>query len=773
MRPVARSYPRALAPSLVAGLTVWACLLAWNPLLEDAAHVVPLLGTVVVLAVSGSIARWVGMTPPVTVALQAVVAGALFLTWTTGAPVPTPDRWAELRELVAQGMASARTYSAPVPGEVPPVWPLFLLVGTLAAILFDLVALSLRRVAAGALLLLALHLVPANLAVDVAWWVFVVVAGGFLVLLHLDTDDLVLRWGNSREVRAPGADGADLPSRAAPLPGPGTASALRIGALAVVGAMGSAALLAAVVPHSPVGPWTPGAGSSTQVSLTSPLVDMRRDLDRGVDISLLVVESDRRPTYVRHAVLPEFDGTEWSTGSRSAVPLPRDGTELTLAGVDPLVRRTERSYAFTAADAFRSRWLPLMSLTSRVEAEGDWRWDRDTTDVASFDSALTTSGESWTATGVELDYSTSLLRDAPSGVSDVPPVFSNLPDDLPDSVRRWATEVTADETTRFGQALALQNWFRSEFDYSIEQVETVDNDALVEFLSPEGRVGYCEQFAAAMAVMARTLDIPSRVAVGFLEPRRTGVREWEFSSYDLHAWPELYFPGSGWVRFEPTPASRAPGVPDYTEARPTPDAEPSAPASEETAPTTPTPTVEEPQAVPPTPDVESTDPEGVAWGSVLAWLAGGAALVVLALAPQWLRQRRRAARLAEDDAESWWAELRDSAVDLGLDWPRGHSPRATGAMVMGWVDDDRGPERAATDVTDHVERLVVAVERQRFARPGVGGDGGPTKESGATVTDVEACLDALSASANRGARWRARWVPRSLAGRLDRTTAGN
>ena len=84
-------------------------------------------------------------------------------------------------------------------------------------------------------------------------------------------------------------------------------------------------------------------------------------------------------------------------------------------------------------------------------------------------------------------------------------------------------------------------------------------NTLEAFLSDSegGRVGYCEQFASAMAVMARVLDIPARVAVGFLDPEQVGANQYEYSTHDLHAWPELYFEGAGWVRFEPTPGDRA------------------------------------------------------------------------------------------------------------------------------------------------------------------------------------------------------------------------
>ena len=115
--------------------------------------------------------------------------------------------------------------------------------------------------------------------------------------------------------------------------------------------------------------------------------------------------------------------------------------------------------------------------------------------------------------------------------------------------------------------MALQNWFRENFDYSTDVNLGNGSDDLVRFLSEGegGRTGYCEQFAAAMAVMARELGIPARVAVGFLQPEHIEGDTWVYSSHDLHAWPELFFSGSGWVRFEPTPSTRASGVPEYTQ----------------------------------------------------------------------------------------------------------------------------------------------------------------------------------------------------------------
>ena len=77
------------------------------------------------------------------------------------------------------------------------------------------------------------------------------------------------------------------------------------------------------------------------------------------------------------------------------------------------------------------------------------------------------------------------------------------------------------------------------------------------------RKGYCEQFASAMAMMARVVGIPSRVSVGFL-PGEQDEDGWKVSIRDMHAWPELYFANYGWVRFEPTPASVTGSAPPWT-----------------------------------------------------------------------------------------------------------------------------------------------------------------------------------------------------------------
>ena len=118
-----------------------------------------------------------------------------------------------------------------------------------------------------------------------------------------------------------------------------------------------------------------------------------------------------------------------------------------------------------------------------------------------------------------------------------------------------AEKITRGQTSSYGQAVALQRWFADSgrFTYSLNVHEPASPQALIRFLTTQRR-GYCQQFAFAMAVLARLLDIPSRVAVGYTAGTSVGHDRWVVKTSDAHAWPELYFQGVGWLRFEPTPA---------------------------------------------------------------------------------------------------------------------------------------------------------------------------------------------------------------------------
>jgi transglutaminase-like putative cysteine protease len=383
---------------------------------------------------------------------------------------------------------------------------------------------------------------------------------------------------------------------------------------------------------------------------------------------------------------------------------------------------------------------------------------------------LTTSGMQYTMTAVDLNLTAERLADSGTSVGKVSEAFTDVPADVPPIVRELAVEVTQDATTRFEKAVALQNWFREDggFTYSLATAEGSGYDALVSFLSdgPGGRTGYCEQFASAMAVMARLLGIPARVAIGFLHPQPAGPDTWIYSSDDMHAWPELYFDGAGWVRFEPTPAGRADEVPSYTVISRNPTTEETDPAVPSGNPATllPSnrPTEERPESTGAGPNIDRGNGPWLPLGG-----AGVAVVVIgaLLLLPRVLRRRRRDRRLAAGDPEQAWAEIRDFAIDLGVPWPAGRSPRATRNLLVDHLGTPLGPQTAdrpahgptiAPAAVDALDRLVLALELLRYARPGTVADPARVR------ADTEEVLTSLAGGAPLNARRRATWWPRSV-----------
>ena len=114
--------------------------------------------------------------------------------------------------------------------------------------------------------------------------------------------------------------------------------------------------------------------------------------------------------------------------------------------------------------------------------------------------------------------------------------------------------------------MAIQAWFTApgHFKYTLKVPSTQSPAALIQFLT-KTKAGYCQQFAFAMAVLARLAGIPSRVVVGYTQGSFVGNDNWQVKTSDAHAWPELYFPGAGWLRFEPTPPNSA-GLPGQATA---------------------------------------------------------------------------------------------------------------------------------------------------------------------------------------------------------------
>jgi hypothetical protein len=119
--------------------------------------------------------------------------------------------------------------------------------------------------------------------------------------------------------------------------------------------------------------------------------------------------------------------------------------------------------------------------------------------------------------------------------------------------------VTAGVSGDYARARAIERYFHDEFFYSLRPGVAADGNQLRHFLF-ESRKGYCSYFAFSMTLMARSLGLPSRVAVGFFVDPRMSVMDYYAVRADMaHAWVEIYFEDYGWIEFDPTATTVAPG----------------------------------------------------------------------------------------------------------------------------------------------------------------------------------------------------------------------
>jgi transglutaminase-like putative cysteine protease len=138
-------------------------------------------------------------------------------------------------------------------------------------------------------------------------------------------------------------------------------------------------------------------------------------------------------------------------------------------------------------------------------------------------------------------------------------IYLRLPA-LDPRVSRLAAQITSSAGNEFDKAAAVENYLKTRFGYTLELPPSAVKDPIANFLF-ERKQGHCEYFASAMAVMLRTLGIPSRVITGFRSDEFNDLTaNYVVRAKDAHAWVEAYFPGSGWHTFDPTPAG-ASGTP--------------------------------------------------------------------------------------------------------------------------------------------------------------------------------------------------------------------
>lgn len=292
------------------------------------------------------------------------------------------------------------------------------------------------------------------------------------------------------------------------------------------------------------------------VSVVNPMVDLRSRLIGYSNRVMFRVQSPR-PAYWHLTSLPDFDGKSWKSNETFTSANGR---------LRPSPSGTSVRQKVTIENMGEA-WVPAAFEAVAISGKNSFVYNPETATVRLADGAQLTRGLNYTVTSVIGSYSVRRLRAA--GSANPPDErYLSLPKNFPKKLRELAASVIEGEKSSYAQAVALQDWFRENFEYDLNVDYGSSVSAMEDFI--EERRGFCEQFASTFAALARSVGIPARVAVGFtpgvIEDGRYVVR-----ARNAHAWPEVWFDRIGWVSFEPTPGRGAPGTEGYTGVRPAQD----------------------------------------------------------------------------------------------------------------------------------------------------------------------------------------------------------
>ncbi|MEV6944977.1 DUF3488 and transglutaminase-like domain-containing protein [Streptomyces sp. NPDC051172] len=756
-------------------------LCAWAATLMASCSLLPLvspatwiLQVAVMLAVQtgvGAATRRVPLARPLTVAAQALVT-LMMLTLVFARQqaliglVPGPEAFRHFADLLQQGSDDIARYAIPAPLESAGI-RLMVLGGVLViGLAVDTLAVTFRSAAPAGLPLLALYSVAAGLSHGGADWLwFLVAAGGYLMLLLAEGRERLSQWGRvfGGAARSPGGE-------------PGALAPVRTGRRIGVVALGVALMVPIALPAMNGGLLDAagtgmggGNGNGGTISAVNPLVSLRDSLNVDQDrevMSLKTNSNDISNMYLRIVSLDDFDGSTWKPSKRHVTGVPDSFP--TPAGLSGDVKRAEIQTRISAADWYAQDWLPMPYPPSGVDVSGKWRYEPVGMTLVG-DHGETTRGKTYLVKSLDVQPTAEQLAEAPEPPASLKRDYTKLPDSVPAVVARTARQVTDGASSHYEQAVKLQDYFAFSggFQYSTQVQVGSGPQAIAKFL--KDKTGFCVHFSFAMAAMARSLGIPARVAVGFAPGTPQADGSVSVGLKDAHAWPELYFEGVGWTRFEPTPSRGV--TPSYTQSDtpdnnlpPVPRPSQSAGSIASAAPSASTSCSAQQkklQACAAALPLETAKPgdDGLPWYKIAGWSLLGLLAVALPLLPMLWRLRRRSVRLAsaqhavsalptarkgrkargadaassadvdvtalsvEVDARhaaevaaghvlAVWRELTDTAWDYGIVPDDALTPRKAAARIVRLGQLDAATAESVHRVASAVEQVLFAPEPQ-------------------------------------------------------------
>ncbi|MCB9136390.1 MAG: transglutaminase domain-containing protein [Anaerolineales bacterium] len=294
------------------------------------------------------------------------------------------------------------------------------------------------------------------------------------------------------------------------------------------------------------------------------------------DVIVFQVKAPSPPTtavryYWRDWVYDTWNGSTWSTAPAEERKFSPDDPALPFPFLDG---RWEASFIFYPAIQSFTIHLPSQPQWMSRPTEAQVLNNADgTVDVI---SAKTTpslrAGETYEAQASLSDATVNLLRSAGTAYPTwIVERYLQLPPTLSDRTIELAQQIAEGNATPYDIASAVTQWMRDNITYSATVPTPPSDQDIIDWMLFDQKEGFCNYYATSEVMLLRSLGIPSRMAVGYAQGEfdsETGL--YTVRQRDAHAWVEVYFPGLGWVEFEPTvnqrPVRRPLGEPVNNEA---------------------------------------------------------------------------------------------------------------------------------------------------------------------------------------------------------------
>jgi transglutaminase-like putative cysteine protease len=551
--------------------------------------------------------------------------------------------------------------------------------------------------------------------------VFAAALGGYLALLSAEGRDRLRMWGRlvtfrhvqSADEAGSGPDTRDL-----------AASGRRIGLAAVCLAIAIPVIVPSlhtkdVFATTADGNTVGGHGGHGGGTSTSALLNVTNELETTPQpvLTYTTTSTDPKQQYLQQYVL------NYRTSINQWTALPLSGTYqrgpglpvsppgiLKSTPVDTVQTKVHISPTFGGA--------VLLAPYAAVDLDAGNGWQESSDSLMLFNNTAGIANKQYTVTSEIPDPLYRSIPDKPTPKW-VENEYGSYKGPYAKQLRALAKSVTAGAKTPAAEAYLLEYWFGQSgtFTYTLKPDLPTNASWLWTFVKQTQR-GFCTQFAWAFAVMARTLGLPTRIVVGYTAGTEQPNGSWAVTTADAHAWPEVYFTGEGWLRFEPTPTGKggegtavpppyAVSAPGAGGGPPAPQVNPHLGYNVKTGPgrNTKLGDLNGPRSAGGTRHRHTASP----WPTVVIPLL----IVLLLIWPAVTRvliRRHRWRRAASDasQANAAWREVTDDLTDYGFEGPPGETLRGLTRRVTTAARLDSAAAQALV-------RVSVAAERARYS----------------------------------------------------------